>query len=81
MKSLKKKKSIPQRPGIGYSLTEKECSKCGSKLYSYLADGGIGELYLCGKCGYSGPIGLNPKSKKKFQEAVKDMKNFMKSKK
>jgi transposase-like protein len=63
---------------LGYHKTAKKCPKCDSYLNIHA---GMVQLYFCPKCGYSGPIGLNPKSKKKFQEAVKDMKNFMKSKK
>jgi uncharacterized Zn finger protein (UPF0148 family) len=82
MSSLNKKNEIPPHPVIGSYLTEKECPKCGARLYHEIT-GGL-TRYICGKCGYFGPVGLNPEdknSKKKFNQAVKDMKNFMKSKK
>ena len=80
MASFKNKtpEKTPQKPGVGYSLTKKECPRCGAKLYSYIADSAMGQNYLCGKCGYLGPVGLNPASKERFDTAVKDMKKFMK---
>jgi len=71
-------------PVLGSYLTEKECPKCGAKLYHELL-GGL-TRYICGKCGYFGVVALNPKEskekdKKKFKKAVKDMKNFLKEKK
>jgi uncharacterized Zn finger protein (UPF0148 family) len=68
-------------PLIGTYITVKECPRCGAKLFNYVSYGEPG--YFCKKCGYRGGIGLNPEdknSKKKFRQAVKDMKNFMKDK-
>jgi predicted RNA-binding Zn-ribbon protein involved in translation (DUF1610 family) len=36
-----------------------ECPRCGSGLRQLLA-GISGQMYICMKCGYSGPIGLEP---------------------
>lgn len=80
MKTLKKKKD--RRMFLGSYLTAKGCPKCGTKLYHDVASGLT--LYSCKKCGYIGPVGINPLekgSKKKFEKAVKDMKQFMKSRK
>ena len=46
---------------LGYNKTIRECPKCGSKL-NQRAD--MSQLYACPKCGYRGPIGLNPEKKK-----------------
>lgn len=42
------------------------CPKCGNKLHQLLypsgkTGGALPQLYVCRKCGYKGPIGLNPK--------------------
>jgi len=36
-----------------------ECPKCGSGLRQLLAGIG-GQMYVCMKCGYRGPVGLEP---------------------
>lgn len=83
MKPLKKSKRKKSSPVIGSYLTAKECPKCGAKLYHEIS-GGL-TRYICGKCGYFGPVALNPSDgknidKKNFNQAVKDMKSFLKSK-
>jgi ribosomal protein S27AE len=81
MSSPKKKNEIPPHPVVGSYLTAKECPRCGARLYHEIT-GGL-TRYICGKCGYFGPVGLDPKDKnsgKKFRQAIKDMKNFMKDK-
>ncbi|MFH0832550.1 MAG: hypothetical protein V1900_02420 [Candidatus Aenigmatarchaeota archaeon] len=59
-KNLPKKKTI-SAPNIPFCVpTRYECPKCGSKLYqSFLFD----QCYQCNKCGYRGPIGLEPEKK------------------
>jgi len=85
MKTFMKKKTGGKKessPVLGSYLTEKECPKCGAKLYHEIL-GGL-TRYICGKCGYFGPVALDPlkkDSKKKFKKAVNDMKKFMKSEK
>jgi ribosomal protein S27AE len=84
MKLLKKKtpRDKESSPVLGSYLTTKECPKCGAKLYHELL-GGL-TRYICGKCGYFGPVALEPlkskkKDKKKFEKAVRNMRKFMKS--
>jgi predicted RNA-binding Zn-ribbon protein involved in translation (DUF1610 family) len=45
---------------LGNIKTVKECPKCGSKLNT---SSSMVQLYYCGKCGYHGPIALNPLDK------------------
>jgi len=52
------KKNVKLEP-LGTIPTQLECPKCGSKL-KLLAGGGAPQIYFCGKCGYRGPVGLEP---------------------
>ena len=46
--------------------TALECPKCNSKLRQYIWFGmAAPQMYLCLKCGYRGPIGLQPEKIKK----------------
>ena len=43
-----------------------ECPKCNSKLRQYIWWGlAAPQMYICPKCGYRGPIGLQPEKDKK----------------
>jgi predicted RNA-binding Zn-ribbon protein involved in translation (DUF1610 family) len=83
MKSLKKmSEEMRSSPAMGAYITVQECPKCGAKLYHEMSVALT--IYSCKKCGYMGPVALNPlekDSKKRFNDAVRDMKTFMKSSK
>ena len=48
------------------ALTNKHCPRCNKFLYqTFFAEGGFPQMYVCKKCGYAGPIGLELKKIKK----------------
>ena len=60
------------------ALTNKHCPKCNTYLYQPLfAIGGLPQMYVCKKCGYTGPIGLElvKLKKKKTKKSVKKRKS------
>lgn len=46
--------------------TALECPKCNSKLRQFIWFGmAAPQLYFCPKCGYKGPIGLQPEKEER----------------
>jgi predicted RNA-binding Zn-ribbon protein involved in translation (DUF1610 family) len=45
---------------IGTIPSQLECPKCSSKLKLLGVVAAIPQMYLCEKCGYRGPVGLEP---------------------
>ena len=45
---------------MGTVPSQLECPKCGSKLKHLGAGVGFAQMYVCEKCGYRGPVGLEP---------------------
>ena len=46
--------------------TALECPKCNSKLRQFIWFGmAAPQMYFCPKCGYRGPIGLQPEKEEK----------------
>ncbi len=47
------------------ALTNKHCPRCNSVLYqTFFAEGGFPQMYVCKKCDYAGPVGLELKKMK-----------------
>jgi len=56
-KKAKRKKSYAP---IGLLPSQMECPRCGAKLKLWGVGAAVPQMYLCQKCGYRGPVGLEP---------------------
>ncbi len=45
---------------MGTVPTQLECPRCESKLKHMGAGVAFAQIYVCEKCGYRGPLGLEP---------------------
>ena len=54
------------------ALTNKHCPRCNSALYqTFFAEGGFPQMYVCKKCNYAGPVGLELKRRKQRKKKVR----------
>jgi DNA-directed RNA polymerase subunit RPC12/RpoP len=45
---------------LGTIPSQMECIRCGAKLNLLGVGAAAHQMYICTKCGYNGPIGLEP---------------------